>query len=676
MTNPLLEKSSHPYQSVPFQEIQSDHFLPALEEAITQAKKEIKAIAENPEKANFKNTIVALETSGQLVEHVSHVYFNLFSAEANEAHQKLAEVISPKLSAFSNDILLDQKLFDRVKAVYETRQDLELNVEEKRLLEKSYRDFARNGALLDQSQKDRLRKIDEELSELSPRFAENVLKETNAFQLVLKEKEELVGLPELAKQSAREAAKERNIEGYLFTLDAPSYIPLMTYSENQEAREKVWRAYNSCASQGKCDNREVLKKMARLRHQRAQLLGYSSHAHFVLEERMAETPEKVKSFMDRLFEVSKKAAIKEFRELEDFKEELSGDRQLNPWDVAFYSEKLKEKKYQFKAEELRPYFCLENVIDGAFAHAEKLYQITFEETPEIPKYHPDVKVYRVKSSTDNRFVGLFYADFFPRSTKKNGAWMTNYLEQGLHDGETKRPHVSIVCNFSKPTKETPSLLTLDEVRTLFHEFGHALHSLLSNCTYSSLSGTNVYWDFVELPSQINENWILEKQTLDHFAKHYQNGELISQELTEKMKKASQFQAGLLCLRQLSFAFLDFAYHSQDPTVIDDVESFEAETLKDLRLLPHIPGTLLSTRFSHIFSGGYSAGYYSYKWAEVLDADAFELFKEKGLYNPEVAKSFRENILEKGGTEHPMELYKRFRGREPDPDALLRRDCLI
>ena len=438
----------------------------------------------------------------------------------------------------------------------------------------------------------------------------------------------------------------------------------------------IWRAYSKGGTEGETNNQEILKEIAGLRHQRAVLLGYSTHADFVLAERMAESSERVKTFLDRLLSASKGAAERDLSELRSFKKTMAEDDEIFPWDFAFYSEKLKEQKYQFNQEELRPYFKLENVVQGAFTHAEKLYGLSFKSRSDIKLYHEDVEVFEVIDKKSGDFVGLLYADFFPRPTKKNGAWMTNYREQGLQGDTVKRPHVSIVCNFTKPTAGEPSLLTNDEVRTLFHEFGHALHSLLSRCKYSSLSGTNVYWDFVELPSQINENWCLEKETLDQFAKHYKTGELLPEELAKKIKASALFQAGYSSLRQLNFAILDMAWHSADPSQITSVEEFENQVTADSRVLPPIKGTMASPRFSHIFAGGYSAGYYSYKWAEVLDADAFELFKEKGLYDQETADLFRTNILERGGTEHPMELYKKFRGREPDPDALLRRDGLI
>lgn len=674
--NPLLKSSSQPWEAVVFAEIKNEHFIPALKQAVEMAQANLKKIKADPQAPDFENTVLALETCSEAVDHVTGIYFNLFSAHADEALQALAAEISSMASAFSSDLLLDEELFNKVRQVYENRAKNKYDIEQNRLLEKTYKGFVRNGALLNEQQKERLRQIDQDLAKLGPQFSENVLKDTNAFEYHVTDEAGLKGLPESSIAAAAQAAQERGKPGWVFTLDAPSFTPFLTFSQDRAAREKLWRAYNARATQGKTDNREILKNIASLRHERARLLGFDSHAHFVLAERMAESPQKVEKFLEHLLGVSKKAAEKEIEELRAYKESLDGPGEIMPWDFAYYSEKLQEKKFEFNQEELRPYFKLENVVGGAFEHAKRLYDLEFAERKDIQTYHEDVRVFEVRRKQDGDFVGLFYTDFFPRPTKKSGAWMTNFMEQGLHGGKVRRPHVSIVCNFTKPTKDKPSLLTLDEVRTLFHEFGHALHSLLSRCTYCSLSGTNVYWDFVELPSQINENWVLEKETLDLFARHYETGEVLPQSYADKIKKAAQFQAGYFSLRQLNFGILDMAWHSKDPSGIKDIEAFESEVTARTRVLPKVPGAITSTGFSHIFAGGYSSGYYSYKWAEVLDADAFEYFKEKGLYDPETARKFRENILERGGTEHPMELYKRFRGREPDPGALLRRDGLI
>ena len=507
-------------------------------------------------------------------------------------------------------------------------------------------------------------------------FGENVLKSSNAFSLELNDEQDLVGLPESVREQAAQVAKDKGEEGkWMFTLDMPSYIPFLKFAENSALREKMWRAFMARAFEDEFDNREVLREIAALRDRRAKLLGYKTHAEFVLEERMAEEPDKVMDFLKRIFKVAKPAAEKDLAALKELRQELEGNSDIFPWDVTFYSEKLKKKLFDLDENMVRPYFSLEKVVDGVFEHAKRLYGLTFVKRDDLPVYHEDVWVYEVRNEK-NEFVALFYADFFPRESKRTGAWATTFRTQGTYEGEVKRPHAAIVCNLTKPTASKPSLLNLDEVETLFHEFGHALHMMLSKCTYRSLAGANVYWDFVELPSQIMENWVKEKESLDLFASHYESGEKIPAELIEKIKTSAKFQAGYYSLRQLNFGFLDMAWHSTAPEEIDDVVAFEVEKTKETNLFGYEPGTLSSSAFGHIFAGGYAAGYYSYKWAEVLDADAFEYFKDEGIFNKEVADAFRENILEKGGSEHPMILYKRFRGREPDPDALLRRDGLL
>ncbi|WP_413290187.1 M3 family metallopeptidase [Bdellovibrio sp. HCB337] len=675
--NPLLEKFVQKDQAVPFDLIKTEHFLPALDEAIKQAQTNVDSIKKNKTEASFENTIVALETCSELVERVVGIYGNLESAHASEEHQALAKDIYPKYTAFSSDVSLDEEIFRKVKVVYDKRNSLDLNKEQIKLLEKTYLSFTRNGALLDNEGKEKLRAIDQELSVLGPKFSEHVLKATNSFEMLLDKKSDLDGLPEGAVEAAAHIAESKGHKGqWLFNLQMPSYLPFLTYAKNRTLREKMWRAYNSKAFNDKYDNQENVKKIVSLRHQRAQLLGFKTHADFVLAERMAKDPGTVKEFLTKLLEPSKGAAQKDFAEVVAFAKETEGVSDLQPWDFGYYSEKLKEKKYSFNEEDLRPYFKLENVVEGVFEHARRLYGLTFKENKEIPAYHSEVKVYEVFEEKTGKYVSLFYTDFFPRETKKGGAWMTTFRDQGLLSGDVKRPHVSIVCNFTKPTPTKPSLLSYDEVRTLFHEFGHALHGMLSDCTYRSLSGTNVYWDFVELPSQIMENWVGEKEGLDVFAKHYETNAPIPTDLVEKIKRSSKFQAGWASLRQLQFGLLDMSWHSQDPSKIANVDDFEVSATALTRILPKIPGTNSSCSFSHIFAGGYSAGYYSYKWAEVLDADAFEFFQEKGLFNNEVAQKFKDNVLSRGGTEHPMELYKKFRGREPDPNALLRRDGLI
>ncbi len=672
--NPLLEKPKNKFGVVEFPEIKPEHFIPAVDIAIAEAAKNISAIAENPAPPDFKNTIEALEFSSEGVDQASETYFNLFSAEASEDLQKLAADISQKLSHFSSDTLLNAKLFERVKTVYTQTANLKLNTEQVEILDKTYKTFARNGALLDEKQKGLLRKIDEELAALNPKFSENVLKSTNAFEMILT-KEEVKGIPESTLEGAHEAAKAKDKEGYLFNLQAPSVIPLLTYCDDRKIREKIWRAYNSRSLNEPFNNIPVLLRITKLRHERATLLGFESHAHFVLAERMASTPKEVNTFLKKILETSRAAAEREFSELKSFAKKITGNGDIKAWDYSYYAEKLKKEKYDFDEEQLRPYFSLEKVIGGVFKVASKLYNLEFKETSDVPKYHGDVKTYEVLDKGNNKHLGIFMADFFPRETKKSGAWMTNYRDQGLFHGKVERPVVSIVCNFTKPTNSKPSLLTLDEVKTLFHEFGHALHSLLSDCHYRSVAGPKVYWDFVELPSQIMENWVMEKETLDLFASHYETKEKIPQDLIDKLRKAEKFHAGWFSLRQVNFCLIDMAWHQGSLPDQLDVEKFEEEITQFSSFFPKEPGTSISSAFSHIFAGGYSAGYYSYKWAEVLDADAFEYFKEKGIFNPDVSSKFRNEILAKGGSEHPMVLYKRFRGREPDPDALFRREGL-
>jgi len=664
-----------PDNAIPFDQLHLNDYIPAVQAGIETARANIAKVKNNPAAADFKNTIVALEEAAEMMEAATGVYFNLFSAEASTEMQALAKEISPIGAAFSSEVNLDADLFARVNVVYSQMAKLGLNSEDKMLLEKTYRGFTRNGALLNSQDKEKLRQIDQELSVLGPQFSEHVLKATNLFEMLLTDKKDLAGLPESAVESAAADAKQKNKTGWLFTLQAPSFIPFMQYSTRSDLREKLWRAYSSRALEGDTSNKKIIMDMIRLRTERAQLLGYKNHAAITLTERMAETPERVFTFLNQLLDVVQPAAVKDVAELRDFAQKLDGTKEVKPWDVAYYSEKLREEKFKFSDEELRPYFQLENVVQGVFAHAQKLYGLQFKKRTDIPLYHPDVNAYEVVDAK-NQYIGLFYTDFFPRETKKSGAWMTEFRGQGQFMGEVRRPHVSIVCNFTKPTLSKPSLLTYDEVKTLFHEFGHALHGLLSNVHHRSLSGPNVYWDFVELPSQVMENWVGEKEGLDVFAKHFETGAPIPADLVQKIRDANTFQAGYGALRQLTFAILDMAWHTADPQGIQDVTAFELQATARTRLFEYVPGTGVSTSFSHIFAGGYSAGYYSYKWAEVLDADAFEYFKEKGIFNAEVAAKFRENILSKGGTEHPMELYKKFRGREPDPNALLRRDGLL
>ena len=677
----MLKKSliipfNSPYNTPPFSKIKNEDYLPTIKEAIKMAKKEIDIIVNNKAKPSFKNTIEALEFSGEQLDRISSIFFNLNSAETNETIQKIAQKVSPLLSEFSNDITLNKDLFKRIKAIYGAKNELKLTTEQQTLLDKKYKSFSRNGANLGEDKKEKLRKIDKKLSQLKLKFGENVLAETNKFEMLITDESDLSGLPDGTKEAAKQLAESKEKEGWLFTLDYPSYIPFVTYADNRELRKKITLAAGSkCFKNDALDNQENVLQIAKLRYERANLLGYKTHAHFVLEERMAETPEAVLKFSNDLLEKAKPAAKREFKNLENFAKGIDHIDRLEKWDGSYYSEKLKQKLFSLDDELLKPYFKLENVINGAFLISNKLFDLNFEEINTIDKYHVDVLTYKV---TDNKgdLISIFYADFFPRAGKRNGAWMTSYKPQYIKDGENSRPHVSIVCNFTKPTKSKPSLLTFNEVTTLFHEFGHALHGMLANTTYPSLSGTSVYWDFVELPSQIMENWCFEKEALKLFAKHYETGEVIPMALVEKIKESATFHEGMQTLRQLSFGLLDMSWHGQDPTTIKDVKAHELESFKNTLLYPETIETCMSTSFSHIFQGGYSSGYYSYKWAEVLDADAFEYFKEEGVFNKTVANKFKDNILSQGGTENPMTLYKRFRGQEPKPEALLKRAGLL
>ena len=670
--NPLLEA----FENAPFSKIETAHFKPAILKAIEFAKAEIDAIVNKNEPPTFKNTIEDLEFSGKTLDRITSIFFNLNSAETNEEIQKIAQEISPLLSEFKNDIILNEELFSKVKQVYSNKESFNLNGEQLMLLDKKYKAFSRNGANLDLEGKNKLREIDKKLSSLSLKFGENVLAESNRFELHLENKEDLAGLPEDVIEASNEVATSRGKEGWVFTLEYPSYIPFMKYSSKRELRKKMALAFGAKGFHNdELDNQENVLQIVQLRFDRAKLLGYKSHANFVLEERMAKTPETVESFLNELLEKAKPAAENEFSELEKFAIDLDNIDQLQKWDAGYYQEKLKQKLFDLDDEKLKPYFQLENVIDGVFTVANKLYDLNFTEVKDIDVYNPDVKTYQVSNSSGKE-IALFYADFHPRPGKRDGAWMTVYRNQEIKDKINVRPHISIVCNFTKPTKSTPSLLTFNEVTTLFHEFGHALHGMLANTEYPSLSGTSVYWDFVELPSQVLENWCYEPEALQLFAKHYKTGEIIPQELIDKIKKASNFHEGMATLRQISFGMLDMSYHAVDPTNITNVKAYEDASFEPTKLYPEVAENCMSTSFSHIFQGGYSSGYYSYKWAEVLDADAFEFFKEEGIFNREVAKRFHENVLSLGGTQDPMELYKQFRGKEPRPDALLKRAGLL
>lgn len=671
----FLKKFNSKHNTAPFSQINLSDYKEAFEKTIEMARSEINAIANNLETPTFVNTIETLDYAGEQLDRLSSIFFNLNSAETSDEMQKIAQEISPLLTAFSNDIALNEDLFKRVKAVHDQKDNLTLTTEQATLLDKKFKGFSRNGALLSEEDKLKLREIDTELAKLKLTYGENVLAETNNYQLHITNEADLKGLPDGTKEMARSLAKSKDLEGWVFSLDFPSYLPFVTYVENRELRKEIAIAAGKKAFQNnEFDNQENVKNIVALRHKRANLLGYESHSHFVLEERMAQNPEKVQEFLKDLLEKAKPAALKEFSELTAFAKEIDGIEQLEKWDGSYYAEKLKQKLFNLDDEILKPYFQLENILNGAFTIAEKLFGIKFKEVFDLDKYHQDVTTYEVTDENDN-FVAVFYADFFPRKGKRNGAWMTSYKPQYIKDGINERPHVSIVCNFTPPSETKPSLLTFNEVTTLFHEFGHALHGMLADTFYPSLSGTSVYWDFVELPSQVMENWCYEPEALALFAKHYETNEVIPQHYVEKIKESASFLEGMATLRQLSFGILDLSYHAKVQE-ITDVKAFEKQAMAFANLYPDVAENCMSTSFSHIFQGGYSSGYYSYKWAEVLDADAFAYFQEKGIFNKEVATKFKENVLSKGGTELPMELYKKFRGQEPKVEALLKRAGLL
>ena len=659
-----------PYNAAPFSRFTPTDYLPAIQKAIAKSLKEIDTIAHNPEVPTYMNTIQPLAYVGLELDRLTAMFFNLNSAETNETLQAEAQRISPLLTDYSNDIRLNEALFKRVETVYKTRNYLSASPEQHTLLEKTYKSFTRNGANLSSNDKEHLRRIDKELARLKLKFSENVLAETQHYQWVITHKEELSGLPDFVLEMLATEAKKRHKEDWVITLDLPVYTAVMKYANNRELRRKLFIDYHSrCASDSAYNNEANVLLIAELRAQRASLLGYPDYASLVLEERMAETSEKVMDFLNKLLAKAKPRAIKELEELKAF----SGLDDFQQWDFAYYAEKLKQQRYQIDDSLLKPYLSLDKAVEGMFAVAHKLYGLHFTLTDEVEKYHPEVQTYKV---TDDKgeYLALFYTDFFPRTGKRNGAWMTSYKEQ-YTDTEEKdsRPHISIVCNFTRPTASAPSLLTFNELTTLFHEFGHALHGMLSKVTYPSLSGTNVARDFVELPSQLMENWCYEEETLRLFATHYQTGEPLPIEWVQKIKEAGVFMEGLLSVRQLNFGFLDMAWHTYPHLErLEDVRTFEQTVTKETQLYPTVEAMCISPAFSHIFSGGYAAGYYSYKWSEVLDADAFEVFKEAGIFNTEVATRFRGEVLSKGSSEKEMTLYKRFRGKEPSIDALMRR----
>jgi len=677
MQNILLKEFNTPFETVPFNQIKNEDFLPAVENGIKLAETEIEAIKNNKQTASFENTIVALEEVGKVLDQSTTVLFNLNSSETNDEIQAICRQVAPILTKYSNDTLLDIDLFNRVKSVYDQKKNLNLSIEQITLLDKSYKSFVRNGALLDQKQKDKLRAIDEELAKISLTFSENVLADTNAFEMILDSSSDLAGLPEQNIESAAAAAKQKGYDGkWLFTLDYPSFIPFLTYADNRALRKKIHKAFALVGhNDNENNNEEIVKRIAILRHQRANLLGYSTHAHFTLEERMAGQPEQVLEFLEKLYAKAINFAKDEIKELQEFATSIGFIGQIQKWDFAYYSEKLKKEKYSIDQEMLKPYFKLDNVLNGAFKVAQKLYGLSFKKIDNIEVYHKEVETYEVKDE-NGKHLAIFYADLHPREGKRNGAWKTAFRSQKMENGVDKRPHIIIVCNFPRPTDSQPALLSFGDVTTLFHEFGHALHGILSEVNYSSLSGTSVFWDFVELPSQIMENWVFEEECLDLFARHYKTNESIPLDYIRKIQESARYHEGTATVRQISLGLLDMEWHAKDPSDIDSVSLLEKKAMEKCEYLPSTPYGSTSTSFGHIFAGGYSSGYYSYKWAEVLDADAFEYFKDNGIFNKDIAAKFREHILSKGGTEHPMTLYKKFRGKAPNPDALLKRAGLM
>jgi len=673
--NPLLKPFRTIHQTAPFNSVKIEHYLPAFDVAIEETKAEVQQIIVNPEKPDFENTIVALDLAGEKLERIKAIFFNLNSAETSDEMQEIAQAVAPKLSDLGSDISLNEELFARIKEVHNKKENLVLNVEESTLLEKTYRRFVRSGANLNETDKAKYREITKELSTLGLQYQQNVLAETNAYELLITDEKDLSGLPASVIELAAQTAQSKDKQGWLFNLQQPSYFPFLKYADNRLLREQIFRASSSRANHdNENDNKAIIKRLVELRLEKANLLGFKTHAEYKLQERMAETPEKVISFLEELHQQSKLFALKEFAEVQEYAEKAGFEGTIQRWDWAYYSEKLKSEKYDYTDEEVKPYLQLEKVISGVFQLAKKLYGLDLKENKSIEVYHPDVMAYEVYNEKEE-FIAVLYLDFFPRESKRSGAWMTDYRSQWNVNGNSVRPHISLVTNFSKSTETTPSLLTFDEVTTFLHEFGHGLHGMLSQCQYPGTSGTNVYWDFVELPSQMHENWAYEKEWLDMFAVHFQTGEKMPQELIQKIQKAQNFQAAYMMERQLSFAMLDMAYYHNGLPSDVDLKAFEMKAIASTDLFEPVAESLQSTSFSHIFSGGYDAGYYSYKWAEVLDADAFSVFQEKGIFDRKTADSFRKNILEKGGSEHPMILYKAFRGQEPTAAALLKRNGL-
>ncbi len=671
--NPFYAEYDTPHQTPPFEEINTEHYMPAFEKGMAEQQAEVEALATSPDEPTFENTLVAMEESGELLNRVSNVFFNLTGANTSDELQEIYKEVAPKLSRHYDNIYLNEDLFRRVKTIYENQDQLDLNREQQKLLEDYYKDFVRGGANLSDGDKKEFRKINEELSSLSVQFDENILKENNKFELVIDDEADLAGLPESVVSGAAETAKERGHEGkWVFTLHKPSLIPFLQYSEKRELREKMFKGYiNRGDNGGELDNNDILAKMAALRVQRANLLGFDTHAHYVLAENMAKNPDNVYELLDKLWTPALERAKAERDEMQAMIDREGGGFQLQAWDWWYYAEKLKKEKYALDDEILRPYFKLENVQQGIFDVANQLYGITFEERHDIPVYHQDVQVFEVNEA-DGSHLGIFYVDYFPRASKQGGAWMNSYRKQSNVNGDAKTPVITNVCNFSKPTGDKPALLSFDEVSTMFHEFGHAMHGMLSNCTYPSLSGTSVPRDFVELPSQIMENWASEPAVMKSYAKHYETGEPIPDELIEKIRRSRHFNQGFATVEYLAASYLDMDWHTMTEPQTVDVDSFENASMEKIGLIPEIVVRYRSPYFAHIFAGGYSSGYYSYIWAEVLDADAFQAFKDNGLFDKKTAGAFREHILAAGGTDEPMEMYKRFRGSEPEIQPLLER----
>ncbi len=673
--NPLLGEWKTPHQTPPFAEIKTEHYRPAVEKGMDEARKNIDAITSSKEKPTFENTILALEKSSVLLDKVTSILFNMNESNTNTELQKIVLEISPKLTSFSNNIYMNEKLFERVKAVYEGEEMKSLSSEQKMLVDKTYRAFLRTGATLDRAAKKQYKANAEELSKLSQKFKQNVLADNNNYFMHITDKEELKGLPQNAVNSAADEAKKRNLEGWVITLDYPSYGPFMQYADNRARRQELWTAYNSKGNRdNENNNNEIIKQIANLRLQQANILGYKTYADYVLSERMAESTSNVEKFLNDLLQSAMPIAKTDVINVNEYAKNNGADFDIQRWDYSYYSEKLKEAKYAFNGEMLRPYFQLDKVRGGIFKLYEMLYGLTFKENSEIQVYHPDVKVYEVFDGV--RFMGVLYLDMYPRASKRGGAWKTSFRGQYRENGVDTRPLIQVVCNFSKPVGDTPSLLSFDEVETFLHETGHAIHGMLSDVTYESLSGTATYRDFVELPSQIMENWATEPEFLKLFAYHYQTNEPLPVEYIEKLKQSENFNSGYYCVRQLSLGLTDMAYHTITVPTTKSAEDIESHAMAPTELLPEVKGTTTSTSFSHIFAGGYAVGYYGYKWAEVLDADAFSKFKDSGIFDKATAQKFRKEILSRGGTEHPAVLFRNFMGREPNNEALLIRSGFI